>query len=82
MSTACIYDGLIRHCVKGLTELQKDNIHCSLFIYQDKLLIIEVCQVSQALLPLSESMMLSHDDFHSFLVPGKCFIGLDTPSHS
>ncbi|GAB0181629.1 hypothetical protein GRJ2_000628200 [Grus japonensis] len=42
------YEDLIGNSIKGLTEMQVDNIHCSPLIYQASHFVVEVYQAGEA----------------------------------
>lgn len=53
----------MRDNVQYLTEVQVDTTYCSHLIYQASDFTIKVYQVDQALLPSSETMLDTPDDF-------------------
>lgn len=65
--------------VKGLTEVQEDNTHCSSLIHQSGHFIIEVYQVGQAWFPHGESMLANPDGSLLLHMPRNGF--LDYLSH-
>lgn len=46
----------MEYSIKDLTEVQIDDIHCSLLIYQAKHFIRKVYQVGEVSLPLGRSL--------------------------
>jgi len=48
MNMSIMYEDPVRDSVKGPTEVQLDNIHCSPLMYQASHFITEAYQVGQA----------------------------------
>ncbi|PKU46240.1 hypothetical protein llap_3464 [Limosa lapponica baueri] len=72
-NSLALYEDLMGDSVKGLSEVQGDNIHYSSLIYQDRHFIIEDYRFGQGRLPLHESMLNTHNYLLVHHGPEKCF---------